>query len=155
MRLKVMILSVVAIVIVMSAASARGQDFFKGKTIQIILGYPTGGGVDAEGRLLGKYLERHFPGNPAVTVRNMPGAAGLVAANWFEQFAKPDGLHLYYGSSTNIVEQAFGREEVKYNPPEWGSCRRDVARHTGSSDASRQTRSFERRQAARGRFARG
>jgi len=119
MRLKVMILSVVAIVIVISAASARGQDFFKGKTIQIILGYPTGGGVDAEGRLLGKYLERHLPGNPAVTVRNMPGAAGLVAANWFEQFAKPDGLHLYYGSSTNIVEQAFGREEVKYNLLNW------------------------------------
>ena len=119
MRLKLMISCLAVIAIVNSAASARGQDFFKGKTMQIILGYPTGGGVDAEGRLLGKYLERHLPGNPAVTVRNMPGAAGLIAANWFEQFAKPDGLHLHYGSSTNIVEQAFGREEVKYNLLNW------------------------------------
>jgi hypothetical protein len=54
-----------------------------------------------------------------VTVRNMPGAAGLIAANWFEQFAKPDGLFLHYGSSTNIVEQAFAREQVKYNLLNW------------------------------------
>lgn len=92
---------------------------FKGKAIQILVGYPTGGGVDVEGRLLAKYLEKHLPGNPAITVRNMPGAAGLIAANWFEQFAKPDGLTLHYGSSTNIVEQAFGRAEVKYNLLNW------------------------------------
>ena len=102
-----------------AAPSVWCQDFFKGKGIQILLGYPTAGGVDAEARLLGKYLERHLPGNPAVTVRNMPGAAGLIAANWFEQFAKPDGLQLHYGSSTNIVEQAFARDEVKYNLLNW------------------------------------
>ena len=119
MRCKIRIFCLAVIVIVISAASVGCQDFFKGKGIQILVGYPTGGGVDAEARLLGKYLERHLPGNPAVTVRNMPGAAGLVAANWFEQFAKPDGLQLYYGSSTNIVEQAFARDEVKYNLLNW------------------------------------
>jgi hypothetical protein len=119
MRFKLMIWCLAVTTSVTSAASALGQDFFKGKVIQIVLGYPTGGGVDAEGRMLAKYLERHLPGNPAVTVRNMPGAAGLIAANWFEQFAKPDGLTLHYGSSTNIVEQAFGREEVKYNLLNW------------------------------------
>ena len=119
MRCKIRIFCLAVIVIVFSAASVGCQDFFKGKAIQILVGYPTGGGVDAEARLLGKYLERHLPGNPAVTVRNMPGAAGLVAANWFEQFAKPDGLQLYYGSSTNIVEQAFARDEVKYNLLNW------------------------------------
>src|SRR5258705_5288055 len=119
MRFKIRIFCLAVIVILISAVTAWCQDFFRGKAIQIVVGYPTGGGVDAEGRLLGKYLERHLPGNPAVTVRNMPGAAGLVAANWFEQFAKPDGLHLHYGSSTNIVEQAFARDEVKYNLLHW------------------------------------
>src|SRR5688572_20511096 len=119
MRVKLVIFCWAMIVIVISGAQLWSQDFFKGKAVQIIVGYPTGGGVDAEGRMLGKYLERHLPGNPVVTVRNMPGAAGLIAANWFEQFAKPDGLHLHYGSSTNIVEQAFGREEVKYNLLNW------------------------------------
>ena len=56
---------------------ANGQDAsFKGKAVQIIVGYSTGGGVDVEGRWLAKYLERYLPGNPALTVRNMPGAAG-------------------------------------------------------------------------------
>jgi len=119
MRCKIRIFCLAVVVFVISAASAWCQDFFKGKAIQILVGYPTAGGVDAEARLLGKYLERHLPGNPAVTVRNMPGAAGLIAANWFEQFAKPDGLQLHYGSSTNIVEQAFARDEVKYNLLNW------------------------------------
>ena len=113
-------LCLTAIPVLCPLVTAWSQDsFFKGKTVQIIVGYPTGGGVDAEARLFGKYLERHLPGNPAVTVRNMPGAAGLIAANWFEQFAKPDGLFLHYGSSTNIVEQAFAREQVKYNLLNW------------------------------------
>jgi hypothetical protein len=113
-------LCLTAIAVLCPLVTAWSQDsFFKGKTVQIIVGYPTGGGVDAEARLFGKYLERHLPGNPAVTVRNMPGAAGLIAANWFEQFAKPDGLFLHYGSSTNIVEQAFAREQVKYNLLNW------------------------------------
>ncbi len=119
MQITIRIFCLAAIVIVFSAPSVWCQDFFKGKAVQILVGYPTGGGVDAEGRLLAKYLERYLPGNPAVTVRNMPGAAGLVAANWFDQFAKPDGLTLHYGSSTNIVEQAFAREEVKYNLLNW------------------------------------
>src|SRR4030095_7534133 len=96
MRSTIMIFCLAMIAIVIGAASAWSQDFFKGKAIQIIMGYPTGGGVDAEARLLAKYLERYLPGNPAVTVRNMPGAAGLVAANWFEQFAKPDRPYLPY-----------------------------------------------------------
>jgi tripartite-type tricarboxylate transporter receptor subunit TctC len=118
--LKLLKLCLAVIAVLFSGVAAWTQDsFFKGKAIQIIVGYPTGGGVDTEARLLAKYIERHLPGNPAVTVRNMPGAAGLIAANWFEQFAKPDGLHLHYGSSTSIVEQAFAREEVKYNLLNW------------------------------------
>jgi len=100
--------------------AALAQDAnLKGKAIQVVVGYSSGGGVDAEGRLLAKHLERHLPGNPSVTVRNMPGAGGLIAANWFEQFAKPDGLHLHYGSATHIIEQAFARAEVKYNLLNW------------------------------------
>ena len=115
MRCKISIFCLAVIVIVISAASVGCQDFFRGKGIQILVGYPTGGGVDAEARLLGKDLERHLLGNPAVTVRNMP----VGCCKLFEQFAKPDGLQLYYGSSTNIVEQAFARDEVKYNLLNW------------------------------------
>jgi len=120
MRLRSTFIVLIGLMVACTNLQAQSQDAtFKGKTIQLLVGYPTGGGVDIEGRLLAKYLEKHLPGNPSITVRNMPGAAGVVAANWFEQFAKPDGLHLHYGSSTHIVEQAFGRSEVKYNLLNW------------------------------------
>ena len=75
-------------------AELAAQEHFKGKTITIVAGYPNGGGVDAEARLLARFLARHIPGSPSLIVRNMPGAGGMVAANWFESFAKPDGLTL-------------------------------------------------------------
>ena len=56
MRCKIRIFCLAVVVFVISAASAWCQDFFKGKAIQILVGYPTAGGVDAEARLLGKYL---------------------------------------------------------------------------------------------------
>jgi hypothetical protein len=43
----------------------------------------------------------------------MPGAGGTVASNWFEQFAKPDGLTLHYTSTTSINQQAMGVKEAQ------------------------------------------
>lgn len=99
--------------------SAQEPYYYKGKTIRIIVGFPSGGGVDAEARLLARYFERYIPGSPTVIVQNMPGAGGLVATNWFEQFAKPDGLTLHYTSTTSINQQIFGAEEVKFNLRGW------------------------------------
>jgi hypothetical protein len=120
MRSKLFFLSLTLTVSVVVSRYAWGQEFtFKGKSIRIIVGFPSGGGSDNEARLLAKFLERHLPGNPSIVVQNMPGASGLVAANWFAQFAKPDGQSLYYLSSTQIVDQAFERPEVKYNILNW------------------------------------
>ena len=75
--------------------SSAQEPYFKGKTIRIIAGFPGGGGVDAESRMLARFLPAHIPGNPSIIVQNMPGAGGTVASNWFEQFAKPDGFTLH------------------------------------------------------------
>ncbi len=105
-----------------------GQEpYYKGKTIRIIAGFPSGGGVDVEARVLARYLPRYIPGNPNIIVQNMPGAGGLVAANWFEQFAKPDGLTLHYTSTTSINQQVLEAEGVKHDLQHWevvGSVRR-------------------------------
>jgi hypothetical protein len=103
---------------------------FKGKTIKILAGFPSGGGVDAEARMLARYLPAHLPGSPAVVVQNMPGAGGTVASNWFEQFAKPDGLTLHYTSTTSINQQAMGVKEAQHDLRHWpviGSVRRGTS----------------------------
>jgi len=111
---------VIGIVFNLQASLLSAQEpYYKGKTIRIIAGFAAGGGVDAEARLLARYLERHAPGNPTVIVQNMPGAGGMVATNWFEQFAKPDGLTLHYTSTTSINQQVFAAEGVKFDLSGW------------------------------------
>ncbi|MGH7771096.1 MAG: Bug family tripartite tricarboxylate transporter substrate binding protein [Candidatus Binatia bacterium] len=113
-----------------SALVSAQEPFYKGKTVRIIVGFPTGGGVDAEARLLARYLERYIPGSPTILVQNMPGAGGMVATNWFEQLAKPDGLTLHYTSTSSINQQTFGAEGVKFDLRGWemiGSVRRGTS----------------------------
>jgi tripartite-type tricarboxylate transporter receptor subunit TctC len=66
-------------------------DFYKGKQVRIIVGYGPGGGYDVYARLLARYIGKYIPGNPAIVVQNMPGAASLVSANHLYNVAPKDG----------------------------------------------------------------
>lgn len=66
-------------------------DFYKGKTVAVVIGYPAGGGFDSTARLLIRHLPRHLPGNPAMIAKNMPGAGSLRAANYLYGVAPKDG----------------------------------------------------------------
>jgi len=57
-------------------------DFYRGRTLTILISYSVGGGYDLYARLLVDYLDRHIPGNPTVVPENMPGAGGLRASNY-------------------------------------------------------------------------
>jgi tripartite-type tricarboxylate transporter receptor subunit TctC len=90
---------------------AFAQDFYAGKTLTVIAGFPPGGGVDGEMRVLTKYLSRYIPGHPGIVARNMPGAGGIVLANHLYKSVVPDGLTLAMpGRSgfllSNVVPQA-------------------------------------------------
>ena len=63
-----------------AAGSAMAQ-FYKGKTITMIVNYPAGGPTDIEGRIVAQHLPAHIPGNPTVVVRNVGGAGGLIGSN--------------------------------------------------------------------------
>jgi tripartite-type tricarboxylate transporter receptor subunit TctC len=74
------------------AANAQLKDSsFKGQTITIIAGSSAGGGTDSLARLLGRHFGKHIPGNPKIVVTNIPGAAGLIAANHLYNRSAKDG----------------------------------------------------------------
>jgi tripartite-type tricarboxylate transporter receptor subunit TctC len=66
-------------------------EFYKGKTVSMVIGYPPGGGFDATARLLIRHMPRHLPGHPAMIAKNMPGAGSLRAANYLFSVAPKDG----------------------------------------------------------------
>src|SRR5918997_2620828 len=66
-------------------------DFYRGKAIQLVVGYGPGGGNDVYARLLARHMGRHMPGNPGIVVQNMPGAGSLRAVNYLYNVAPKDG----------------------------------------------------------------
>ncbi len=74
-----------------TAGAQSGDSIFKGQTITVIAGSSAGGGTDSLARLLARHFGKHIPGNPKVVVTNMPGAAGLIAANHLYNRSPKDG----------------------------------------------------------------
>jgi tripartite-type tricarboxylate transporter receptor subunit TctC len=73
------------------AEAAAPADFYKGRTISVIIGYSAGGGYDLYARVLAQHLGRHIPGNPTVIPQNMPGAGSIKAALYVFSVAPKDG----------------------------------------------------------------
>jgi tripartite-type tricarboxylate transporter receptor subunit TctC len=97
-----------------SLALAQGaKPFYEGKTIQFLVSSGPGATTDISARLVARYLGKHIPGNPGITVQNMPGGGGLVGANYLYNVAKPDGLTILAVSRANYLDQMVGRPEVK------------------------------------------
>lgn len=67
------------------------EDFYRGRSINIVIGYGVGGGYDTYARLLGRHLGKHIPGNPSMVPQNMPGAGGLKATQYLYGVAPKDG----------------------------------------------------------------
>jgi tripartite-type tricarboxylate transporter receptor subunit TctC len=96
-------------------AASPQDDFYRGKTIRIVVGYSAGGGFDTYSRAIARRLAKHIPGKPAVIVENMPGAAGLVAANSIYRAGRPDGLTIVNFQGTQVMGQILGREGVEFD----------------------------------------
>ena len=80
-------------------------DFYKGKTVTLIAGFPPGGGYDTYVRILARHFGRFIPGQPAVVPSNMPGAGSLTAANQIYNKTAPDGLTLAMFASSATMRR--------------------------------------------------
>jgi tripartite-type tricarboxylate transporter receptor subunit TctC len=99
-----------------AAFAQPAQDFYRGKQIRLIIGYPVGNDYDLAGRFLARYLAKHIPGEPTIIVQNMPQAASIVSANYLYAQAPRDGTVI--GSfSRNVPSQALlGQMNVEADP---------------------------------------
>jgi tripartite-type tricarboxylate transporter receptor subunit TctC len=95
------------------AQAVEAQPYYAGKNITMLISTSPGGATDVAGRLVMRHLGRYLPGQPNFIAQNMPGAGGIVAANYLSNIAKPDGLTLLAVNRANYLEQMVGRPEVK------------------------------------------
>ncbi|MFM1814230.1 MAG: hypothetical protein RLZ98_925 [Pseudomonadota bacterium] len=95
------------------ASAQQGADFYKGKSVTLIVATAAGGGYDFYGRMVGEYMERHLPGSTFV-VRNMPGAGHLIGGNYVYA-SKPDGLTIGTFSLSLIYYQLTELPGVRFD----------------------------------------
>src|SRR5262244_2202662 len=100
------------------AAAADETDFYQGKTITIAVGSSPGGGYDLYARLIARHIAKHIPGNPAVVVTNMPGAASNVLAAHITNVAPKDGTVIAAIFMGAVVEPLFGQKTRATHDPQ-------------------------------------
>lgn len=95
---------------------AAAKEFYEGKALTLFAGYPVGGGVDNEMRLVAQFLGKFIPGNPTIIAKNMPGAGGMVLGNYLFAKAAPDGLTLGMpGRSGFLLANAVGEKSAQFD----------------------------------------
>jgi len=97
------------------AAAASADDFYKGKTIRIVVGFSAGGGFDTYARAIARHMSRHIPGQPPIIVENMTGAGSLISANHLFKVAKPDGLTIGHFIGGLFLGQVLGQPGVEFD----------------------------------------
>src|SRR5215204_5060603 len=116
----VFLLAILFSVLPHSARAALVEDFYKGKTVQFIVGGTAGGGYDAYTRLIARHFPQYVPGKPSTVVQNMPGAAMLIAANYTYNSAPRDGTVIGHWSGPLILQHLMGNPAVQFEGRKFG-----------------------------------
>ena len=102
------------------AASAGAQESFAGKTVKLVVAYSPGGSFDLYTRLIARHIGKHLPGKPSTIVQNMTGAAGMIAANYVYNTAKPDGLTIGAFAGPLVLQHVMGNKAAKFDGRKFG-----------------------------------
>ena len=131
MRFQAVVLGFAAGLLACGAATAQGAgDFYKGKNVDLYVGFSAGGGYDLYGRAVARFLGRHLPGNPTVTPKNMDGAGSLRLANWLYNLGPKDGLSLGTLARGTAFDPLFGSTQAHFDAAKYnwiGSANNEVS----------------------------
>ena len=101
----------------LAPAPASAADYYAGKTVEFIVGHYVGGGYDIYARAVARHLSRHIPGNPAIVVKNMPGAGSAKAGQFIATAAPRDGTVIGAVTPGAIMSGLLdGRNETAFDP---------------------------------------
>jgi tripartite-type tricarboxylate transporter receptor subunit TctC len=107
--------SIVVLAMPVGAQAQPVADFYKGKTITVIVGYTAGGGYDLYARALSRHMGKHLPGNPNLIVQNLTGAGSLNAANNIYNVAAKDGTVFGTFARGLAIEPLIGTARVQFD----------------------------------------
>ena len=120
-------------VIAISAAPAFAQspaEFYKGRTVELYIGYSVGGAYDLYARTIARHLGRHIPGNPSVVPKNMEGAGSLRLANWIYNVGAKDGTQLAAFGRGTAFDPLLGSKGAQFQADRFtwiGSANNEVS----------------------------
>jgi tripartite-type tricarboxylate transporter receptor subunit TctC len=113
-------IAAVAAVLTLAGAPARADavaDFYKGKTVTLVVGYGSGGGYDVYARVIATHLGKYIPGNPTVVVQNMPGAGSLRSVNYLYNTAPKDGTTIgLFARDMPLLGLIGNNPNVRFDP---------------------------------------
>jgi tripartite-type tricarboxylate transporter receptor subunit TctC len=112
------LLAIFALSNVAIPALAQDADFYKGKTINLIIGSAESGMYDSGGRLMARLMPRYIPGAPTIVPRNMPGASSVRAAEFLYNVAPKDGLTLATVQPSIVLNKVLD-PAAKYEPEKY------------------------------------
>lgn len=108
-----------AVLAVSADANAQTpEQFYKGKQIELAIGYPPAGSNDVYARLLARHLGKHIPGNPTVVPQNRPGAGSFLNLGYVYNVAPKDGTVIGIGAPTAPLDEKLGTQGVRFKSSE-------------------------------------
>jgi tripartite-type tricarboxylate transporter receptor subunit TctC len=111
----------VALTALPAQAADATANFYRSKTVQVLVGFGPGGGYDLYARTVARYMGRHIPGNPTMVPQNMPGAGGVKAMNYLYNVARKDGTVIGTFARGLAVEPLLGHAQgMQYDATKFG-----------------------------------
>jgi tripartite-type tricarboxylate transporter receptor subunit TctC len=105
---------------VVAPTFGHADDFYKGKTFTIVVGFSPGGGYDVNARGLARHLSAHIPGNPNIIVQNMPGAGSLTSVRYLDVTAPKDGTAMTIFNPGLVIQSIMQPDKVQLDFRKYG-----------------------------------
>ena len=113
-----------------SGAAPSPAEFYKGRTVSIVVGFATGGAYDPYARVVARHLPKYLPGAPTIVIRNMQGAGSVIAANHLYNVSPKDGSELGVIAGSAAIEPVYGTKSMQFDGQKFtwlGSANNEIA----------------------------